>query len=49
MWKPGRAVCLPGFSGGTVKNGMIEIQGDHRDQLVVELQSRGYRVKRAGG
>ena len=36
-------------SGGTVKDGMIEIQGDHRDQLVVELQSRGYCVKRAGG
>ena len=36
-------------SGGTVKDGMIEIQGDHRDRLIVELQSRGYRVKRAGG
>jgi len=28
---------------------MIEIQGDHRDRLVAELQSRGYRVRRAGG
>ena len=36
-------------SGGTVKDGMIEIQGDHRDRLLVELQSRGYRVKMAGG
>lgn len=36
-------------TGGTVKDGNIEIQGDHRDRLVVELQSRGYRVKRAGG
>jgi translation initiation factor 1 len=36
-------------SGGTVKNGVIEIQGDHRDRLVVELQKRGYVVKRAGG
>ena len=36
-------------SGGTVKNGVIEIQGDHRDQLVEELSVRGYTVKRAGG
>ena len=36
-------------SGGTVKEGVIEIQGDHRDRLVGELQGRGYRVKRSGG
>ena len=36
-------------SGGTLKNGIIEIQGDHRDTLVEELQSRGFKVKRAGG
>ena len=36
-------------TGGTVKDGVIEIQGDHRDRLVEELQSRGHRVKRAGG
>ena len=36
-------------SGGTVKDGVIEIQGDQRDWLLEELQSRGYRVKRAGG
>lgn len=36
-------------SGGTVKDGMIEIQGDHRDLLVTELQQLGYTVKRAGG
>ena len=35
--------------GGTVKNGIIEIQGDHRDLLLNELQSRGYKVKLAGG
>jgi translation initiation factor 1 len=34
-------------SGGTVKGGVIEIQGDHRDRLIEELQKRGYRVKRA--
>ena len=35
--------------GGTTKNGSIEIQGDHRDILIQELQSRGYKVKLAGG
>ena len=36
-------------TGGTVKNGVIEIQGDQRDLLVKELSARGYTVKRAGG
>ncbi|GFE60530.1 stress response translation initiation inhibitor YciH [Geobacter sp. AOG2] len=36
-------------SGGTVKEGVIEIQGDHRDTLLKELELRGYRVKLAGG
>ncbi len=36
-------------SGGSVKNGVIEIQGDHRDTLEQELGSLGYKVKRAGG
>jgi len=36
-------------SGGTVKEGIIEIQGDHRDTLLRELELRGYRVKLAGG
>ncbi|HXE94822.1 MAG TPA: hypothetical protein VN642_00335 [Dongiaceae bacterium] len=35
--------------GGTVKDGVIEIQGDHRDVLSAELQSRGFKVKLAGG
>jgi len=35
--------------GGTVKDGIIEIQGDHRDTLLAELQARGYKVKLAGG
>ena len=36
-------------TGGTLKDGRIEIQGDHRDLLVAELQSMGYTVKRSGG
>jgi len=36
-------------SGGTVRDGVIEIQGDHRDQLVAELAKRGWTVKRSGG
>ena len=36
-------------TGGSAKDGTIEIQGDHRDLLVGELEARGYVVKRAGG
>jgi len=36
-------------AGGTVKDGVVEIQGDHRELLALELQKLGYRVKLAGG
>src|SRR5262245_79755 len=36
-------------SGGTVRAGVIEIQGEHRDTLVSELTRLGYRARRAGG
>ena len=36
-------------SGGTVKDGVIEVQGDHLDTLVALLQKQGHQVKRAGG
>jgi translation initiation factor 1 len=36
-------------AGGTVKDGVIEIQGDNRDLLVEELKKQGYAVKRSGG
>lgn len=36
-------------SGGTVKDGVIEVQGDHCDQVVEALKKQGHNVKRAGG
>ncbi len=35
--------------GGSIKNGVVEIQGDQRDVLQKELLGLGYKVKRAGG
>ena len=35
--------------GGAVKDGVIEIQGDVRDQLFDEMKQRGFKVKKAGG
>ncbi len=36
-------------TGGTVKDGRIEIQGDQRERIIAELEKLGYKVKRAGG
>jgi translation initiation factor 1 len=36
-------------TGGTVKDGKIEIQGDQRDRIVQEFEGMGYRAKKAGG
>jgi translation initiation factor 1 len=36
-------------SGGTVKDGVIEIQGEHRDKIAQTLIEMGYKVKIAGG
>ena len=36
-------------TGGTVKDGVIEVQGDHREKLKVELEKLGHNVKLAGG
>src|SRR5690554_1698938 len=36
-------------TGGTVKDGVVEIQGDQRDLLVPLLEQNGWVVKRAGG
>lgn len=35
-------------TGGSVKDGVIEIQGEHRDTLVRALETRGFTVKRVG-
>jgi translation initiation factor 1 len=36
-------------AGGAVRQGVIEIQGEHRDRLVAELRQLGYDAKRSGG
>ena len=36
-------------TGGTVKDGRIEIQGDNRERVIAELTKLGYQVKRVGG
>ena len=36
-------------TGGTAKNGVVEIQGDHRDKIVTYFEKSGRKVKKAGG
>jgi translation initiation factor 1 len=36
-------------TGGTLKNGVIEIQGDHREVLITVLKDKGWTVKKSGG
>ena len=36
-------------TGGTIKNGVLEIQGDHRQKISQILQKLGYQVKFTGG
>lgn len=36
-------------TGGTLRDACLEIQGDHRDALMLTLQKMGYRPKRSGG
>jgi translation initiation factor 1 len=36
-------------SGGTAKDGVIEVQGDHCEVVMQALQKQGYVVKRSGG
>jgi translation initiation factor 1 len=52
---PGDATALLGElrrlcgAGGTLKDGALELQGDHRERVAAHLQGLGYRVKLAGG
>jgi translation initiation factor 1 len=41
-----RAAC---GSGGTVKDGVVEVQGDHVERVLAWLQARGHAAKRTGG
>ena len=36
-------------TGGTAKNGIVELQGDHRERVVAWFKEQGRRVKLAGG
>jgi translation initiation factor 1 len=36
-------------TGGAVKDGAVEIQGDHREKVASRLETQGFRVKLAGG
>ncbi len=36
-------------SGGSVKSGAVELQGDHREKIAARLTAQGRRVKLAGG
>jgi translation initiation factor 1 len=36
-------------SGGTVRDGLVEVQGDHRERIAAHLTARGHRVKLTGG
>lgn len=46
LLKEFKALC---GAGGTVKDGNLEIQGDHRDKLIATLREKGYQVKQKGG
>jgi translation initiation factor 1 len=45
----GRQLKAACGSGGTVKDGVIEVQGDHCERVIEFLKAQGHTVKRAGG
>ena len=44
-----RELKTAGGAGGTVKDGALELQGDHRDRIESALAARGLKSKRSGG
>jgi translation initiation factor 1 len=46
MAKSLKAAC---GSGGTVKDGAMEVQGDHGEKIAALLTKQGLKIKRAGG
>ena len=45
----GRTLRSACGAGGTVKDGVIEVQGDHRERVIEALKKQGRSVKRSGG
>lgn len=45
----GKALRSACGAGGTVKDGTLEVQGDHCERVILWLRDRGHVVKRAGG
>lgn len=45
----GKRLRMACGSGGTVKDGVLEVQGDHVERVIGLLQQDGCKVKRAGG
>lgn len=45
----GKALRTACGTGGTVKDGVIEVQGDHCDRIIEALKKHGHSAKRAGG
>lgn len=46
LLKQFKSLCA---GGGAIKDGCIELQGDHREKIVAELKSQGYAAKTSGG